>query len=324
MVDINTIEKLVNNYVDCWKEKRPKYTGIYEDNDLGCETLQIFRNGFRIEEFTHRELCLLSIFLTRSLRGQINRDHKIFWSWCSSITREFRDEPLFQDHDWVNAFESLVHLVLANRRHRIDGRFIAGPGHLEIDKECRKFVNYHLLMVALRKHLLAGPQAFGVLEGLLRRKNKSYVSNEGIIHRPFTVMRPTQHPKTWSGGRLNRIDDSLRLFEQVVVKDRHRLCSALGSLKDEIAKLYSTTTDVFDLIDSWRNDLVHGNKYWQNRVPVILNIICLLTIDDIEPNIYDSRMNEIRRTLEWQRQNEEGFSLTKQSPWDTFPPDVNH
>ncbi|MBA7500953.1 hypothetical protein ES704_03715 [subsurface metagenome] len=49
MVAISGIESLVNRYVDCWRKYRPQYTGLYEDNDFGCETLQVFRNGYKIE-----------------------------------------------------------------------------------------------------------------------------------------------------------------------------------------------------------------------------------------------------------------------------------
>lgn len=69
------IEKLVNNYVSCWMPIRPTYSGVWEDNDFGCEHFQIFRNGFNLEDFSRDELSLLAILLTRELRGQINRDH---------------------------------------------------------------------------------------------------------------------------------------------------------------------------------------------------------------------------------------------------------
>jgi hypothetical protein len=45
------IEKLVADYIDCWKPTRPTYANIFEDNDFGCEHLQVFRNGFEIFDF---------------------------------------------------------------------------------------------------------------------------------------------------------------------------------------------------------------------------------------------------------------------------------
>ena len=59
MVDISGIDSLVNRYVDCWRKYRPQYTGLYEDNDFGCETLQVFRNGYKIEAKANT-FCILN------------------------------------------------------------------------------------------------------------------------------------------------------------------------------------------------------------------------------------------------------------------------
>lgn len=321
MVDMRAIESFVDSYVACWRKQRPQYTdNIFEDNDFGCESLQVFRNGFEIEAFNHQELCLLSVLLTRALRGQINRDHKIFWSWCSFLTFRFsREVQLFQDHDWVNAFSSLVNLLLARCR-----RFVAGPASLQFYNETLKYVNHHLLTVEKDRYLVSGPLAFAVLEGLLRRKNRAHVDTNGIIHTPFQVKDSKQHKSFNTGGRLNRIDDSLRLFEQVVVNNRGRPCPALGPLKDEIIRLYQSATDPYDLIDSWRNVLVHGKEFWQNRIPTVMNIVCLLVIDEIEPSTYDSGMKEIRESLQRQKQIKDPTGPKPRAPWDIFPPDLNY
>ena len=69
------VEQLVDDYVACWIPKRPRYSSLYENNDFGCEHLQIFRNGFNLVDFNHDELSQLASLLTRELRGQINNDH---------------------------------------------------------------------------------------------------------------------------------------------------------------------------------------------------------------------------------------------------------
>jgi len=317
MVDISGIESLADRDVDCWRKHRPQYTGLYEDNDFGCETLQVFKSGYKIEAFSHSELCYLSTLLTRSLRGQINRDHKIFWSWCSFLTFELRDQvKLFQDGEWDEALRALVNLSLAAKRG-----FVAGPQALAFEEQMRKYVNFHLLTVLLDRHILLGPLAFAVLEGTLRRKNRDYVTNDGNIHTSFSVVDSNRQTKHFSGGKLNRIDDSLRLFEQVVTNNRGRPCSALGILRNEVLTLYPSTGDAYDLVDSWRNELVHGKEYWQNRFPVILNLICLLVIDEIEPSVYDGKISNIYQAPEWQRRVEAGFDF--RVPWGIFPPDLD-
>jgi hypothetical protein len=139
MTNISSIESLVDRYVECWKRHRPEYSGLWEDNDFGCESLQVFRNGYQIETFSHRELCDLSVLLTRSLRGQINRDHKVLWSWCSFITFELRQQvQMLNDSSWTEAFRSLVNLLLVGWKEHV-----AGLQFLAREQEALRCVNFH-------------------------------------------------------------------------------------------------------------------------------------------------------------------------------------
>lgn len=317
MVDLQALEHLVNRYVDCWRSQRPTYTGIFEDNDFGCEGLQVFRNDFQIEAFTHHELCQLATLLTRSLRGQTNSDHKQFWSWCAFLPLHFDNEVgLFLDHNWVQAFRSLVNLMLAATR-----RFPAGSMFLNRYREALNHVNSHLMNVAMDKQMLGASHGFAVLEGLLRRKSQNYIGNDGIVLKPFQVTDPGVGSKTFeAGGRLNRIRDGLRLFEEVTTRDRNRACPALQDLSTEIAALYPNTGDVFELVDSWRNELLHGQEYWTNRVPIILNLVCLLAIDEIEPAVYDSKKADLKAMANWTVELQK--QATPLHPSQIFPPDL--
>lgn len=131
---IPLIETFVNSYVDCWRPNAPNLDSgsIFENNDFGCENNQVFRNNLNIETFTHDELCSLSWLLTRELRGQINMDHYIFWSWCSSIVdlqavaKGFcSGHWLNDDYDIVKAFVSVINLILSARRAKLK-HFLTG------------------------------------------------------------------------------------------------------------------------------------------------------------------------------------------------------
>lgn len=314
---MSVIENLVDRYVDCWREKSPKYMGASEDTDLGCEHLQIFRKGLAVEDFSHGELCELAVLLTRSLRGQINRDHKIFWSWCSFITQCFNEQlQLFKDTDWVEAFGSMVDLLLADERH-----LSTIPGYMQFAKESLKYVNNHLLAVCFKKHILAGAQSFAVLEGLLRRKACNYVGVDGIVQKSFAIVESGGETKMlYSGMRMNRINDGLRLFNQLVTRDRYRPCPTLRLLEGEILNLYPGAPNGYDLIDEWRNDLIHGRGYWQKVTPIVVNMICLLAIDEIAPDIYDDSLPGIKKHVDQIRRSREDADFV--SPWDVFPPDL--
>jgi hypothetical protein len=133
---------------------------------------------------------------------------------------------------------------------------------------------------------------------------------------------PDGKARNWTtGGQLNRLNMSLRCFEQVVVPKRGRPCTCLNEIKAEFASLYTPppTKDVYDLIDEWRNDLLHGNQYWMDRVPILLNLTCLLVIDEIDPLLYNSKKDEIKKHVEWM-QNTRTLGVRHQ--WDMFPPDL--
>src|SRR6267143_7332441 len=276
VVSLNALEKLADQYVICWKPQRPKYEfSIFEDNELGCEHLQIFRNGYQIEALRHAELSRLATLLMRTLAGQINADHKLFWAWCAFLSSHFSSKvTLFRDADWQDSFRALTDLVLAKHR-----RAPPGPNRGNFYQGALRFVNRHLLRSADDTHVTAAPLAFAVLEGILRRKCSTYLDADGTVKKQFSISYGTG-TRRFSKGRLNQLNDALRLFEQTVTKDRGRSCPELAPLLREAEVLYATTRDAREMIAEWRNEFMHGKEYWQNRVPVILNVIALLVIDE--------------------------------------------
>lgn len=52
-----------------------------------------------------------------------------------------------------------------------------------------------------------------------------------------------------------------------------------------ISNLFSSSKNAYDLSDEWRNDVLHGNEYWHNKVAIILNLIFLLMLDVLGPSI---------------------------------------
>jgi hypothetical protein len=318
LADIEKAEQLINAYVDCWRKQRPTFSGIFEDNDFGCEKLQLIQNEFSFEELTHNEISKLASLLTRELRGQINWDHKFFWSYCGFLTFNLRGIDLFNDHNWQHAFVNLVNLVLSGRKWSL----WRGGQFTNTYSLANKLINAHLLETESSKWQISGPLTFSVLEGLMRRKNKNYVNTNGLVTNNFSIGDCNGNTRNFVTGKsLNRLKDSLRCFEQVTIPYRGRSCTCLTEIKTEFAALYPTspTKDVYDLVDEWRNDLMHGNQYWMDRVPILLNLICLLVIDEIDPIFYNSKKNELKQHIDWV-QKTRTFGIRPQ--WDLFPPDL--
>jgi hypothetical protein len=318
MVDMVKAESLIDEYVKRWN--RPAFWGIFEDNDFGFEELQLIRNGFSFVDFTHDELSKLAVLLTKELKGQINWDHKFFWSYCYFLTIYLYPQiDLFRNYDWRQAFADLINLVLSGKK--VDKWREAG--HTNAYSLATQYVNTHLLEVSSSKWGISGPLTFSVLEGLVRRKNKDYVNIDGSIKSNFSVLDANGGKRPYViGKRLNSVNDSMRCFEQVTVPNRKRPCTCLSEIKSEFCSIYPAPqgSDVYDVIQEWRNDLMHGNQYWLDRVPVLLNLMCLFIVDEIDPAVYDSKRDDLKNHLEWE-QKVRDLSGSK-APWDVFPPDL--
>jgi len=80
-----------------------------------------------------------------------------------------------------------------------------------------------------------------------------------------------------SKNHVYRNHHLLAIFEQLTIKsDRaDRKCVGLQELKQVSVKLHEY--DSFDkFIDMGRNTVLHGEKYWQTRYPIVVNLLCLL------------------------------------------------
>ncbi|WP_148687066.1 hypothetical protein [Candidatus Nitrosocosmicus hydrocola] len=282
-------EDLLNKYIDCWQNKtsyrllshRP--SSIYESNDSECEALQIFRS-LNIGSFSYEDICNLSWLLTRELQTQINRDHFFFWTWVQSIAFymnirfDLRDpKSVFADFDWIDSFNSLVNVLL-----------------IKWNSNSSVFNDPILQNLSIQKYLIAGPLSYAVLEGLLRRKNSSYVDTTGQVINQFSIQINGKtisfdpNAKRRTSKQVNQLKYQMAILEQNTIPiNRKRTCIGLDKLKIEIEKIFINT--VFeDFISEGRNTLLHGNQYWQNKVPIIMNLICLMLIDEIEPSKYSN------------------------------------
>lgn len=320
---IPLLERMTEEYLTCWRSK-PLIGGsvptidnlLMEDNDAGCESLQLGARGLEMSGLEFDEISALGPLLVRTLNAQINGDHKRYWAWCASLAAKSQNRPSTLDPEWCNAFSDLVTLLLASTR-----RGPAGPDYRDWEEVSRAFVNRHVEPLISAKHAIARPMAIAVLEGLLRRKNSAYVDLKGIVISEFSIEQPNGLSKEYLvRQRLNRLDDSLRLFEQVVVADRGRSVSGLNELKAELTRLYSGL-DAYDLIDDWRNELIHGERYFRNWSAAATQLLCLLLVDEYGPTRYAHCLTELRRTLQFEaevrRHTGSGFVT------GPYPPDLD-
>jgi hypothetical protein len=304
MTSVAAIETQVNKHIECCKHTRRIRTNnlskdtVIESGYPDCAPTQLFRSSFDITKLSYNEICNLSWLLTKELKIEINRDHFFLWSWSAWIASYFRSlffryspniDSIFHDADWIESFLAMINSLLIRHKN-------IPPKGLYPLVSC----------LSNNRYLLAGPISYSVLEGLLRRKNSNYMDRDGIILGNLsnlsitTTYRGTE--QLHANKRSNNIYQSLAIFEQHTIpyNRNDRPCIGLDLLKQETLNLYPHLyADFYSFIDEGRNTLIHSRKYWQNKVPILMNLICLLLIDCIEPSLYDNNIAELNTYLDF-------------------------
>jgi hypothetical protein len=133
------------------------------------------------------------------------------------------------------------------------------------------------------RFVIAGPLAYSLLEGLLRRKNFEYVDQGGKIIQQFQLKLKSKNGQNYIKSfkvneSINRIPLQFQIFEELTIPIHrsHRQIIGLRELKSESAPFFNGSGDFNEFIDTGRNSLLHGERYWQTRVPILMNLICLL------------------------------------------------
>ena len=201
-----------------------------------------------------------------------------------NIDRFSEVNDLFKDSDWFHSFNALLNLLLLR------------------DNNISPFYENHFLFrLSLYRAVIAGPLCYSVLEGLLRRKNPHFVTKGGKVLVDFSIDTGSEaiefgpdKPK----NHVYRIHHLLTIFEQLTINSdrRNRKCIGLQELKEVSVKLHEHNT--FDkFVDMGRNTVLHGEKYWQTRYPIVMNLLCLLLIDTITPETYNNILHKFREFI---------------------------
>ena len=303
MASISSMEAQVNKHIECCQHGQRIQTNDFasgsaiESGYPECTHTQLFR-GFDIPKLSYNEICNLSWLLTKELKAEINRDHFFFWSWSAWIARFFQSQflryspnldSIFHDGDWIESFLATINLLLIRHNN------IPPKGSYPF---VSRFSN--------NRYLLAGPLSSSVLEGLLRRKNSNYVNKDGkVLSDLLNLSITTTYRRTeqlHANKKINNIYQSLAIFEQHTIpyNRNNRPCIGLDLFKQESLNLYPHLyADFYSFIDDGHNTLIHGMRYWKNKVPILMNLICLLLIDCIEPSLYDNNISELNTYLDF-------------------------
>ena len=301
---LDSIEKLVEDYVKCWERGESKISvksskKVYLSTALTpCEQRYLIIVHYPLHELPLDVLRKLPVILIRTHKAQnVNHDHKYLWAWVAQVINETRKElTLFENPELLNQINLLFRInVLPTTRLTA-----AFP---------------ELVELVANEFIISACLVFPLLERLLKIKCAKHVKIDGTVIKPFEV--PMDGDVICYGRkrkRVSRVGHLLYLFEH---------CYASEDLRRDLESFRSTCVDVYGVngkgygyyfIDRWRNILLHGEEFWPVMNAVLVNLITLLILYEIPDDVYLSKREIIVRNLRFWLEAGTG------SPFIFYPP----
>lgn len=243
----------------------------------------------------------------------INRDHVEYWAWTAEVITQLQTgkttnaTKLFT-LEVIQQFGLLVHLLLC--AVELSAREASKTTWMHQRDRSTWFIKEfpHTFAVAINSHILSGCLSFPLLETIVRRKCREYVSLDGKVRKRFKGKRTcVDYGPGGRGGRAGRVSnlaDELYLLEEQV---------ALPRLREALNELSSK--GLYDDLWDWRCTTLHGEKFWTTRSGIVAHVICLILWHEITEEIYNSKLNEIKRAIEWRKSID-----APRACWEFYPP----
>jgi hypothetical protein len=295
-VSIAETTALTSHYISCWQKGSPfrlsngnpappSVQRVVQDNDLGWGGCQLNKHGLLPPYVDYRDLPEFLALLTRvAVYAQLNLDHRLLWSYVADVAGEALTVARWRDA--VDAFANVVHLMLLR-----SPRIPAGPE----GSSARKNINKHFTRVASDQHEIAGPLAFAVLEGVLKRKAGSHVQPDGRPVQKFTVSYADQSGKpkqrTFDPSNPRTVNRIHHLFLLVEIVNNSQLPPITAAVEKELRPWF--LTGVYSEIDAHRNQMLHGSGYWTGFNGALLMLISALMLDEISAPDFDSAKKKL-------------------------------
>lgn len=323
VVSIEQVEPLISQYIECWKTHGPRIFDIGDESlrtsyltniQTDCERNFLIVTKFEMHKLSYEAFNQMPILLLRTQKYQVNQDHYYYWTYAMDVYEHFKELNLipFFDDEISNRIRLLMGVLLLN-----DNSMNSGPDRMKINTAIDSLMP-QIHKIRMDSFLIAAHLTYPLLEGIARRMLSEYMDSNGKLKGnilPFLANDGKQ--VTVNSNRINRINILLRLIESKTSKIELR--NNLKSFRDEFELIYLTDPNLkcYDLIDEKRNQLLHGERYWEKFFGALINLLCLLVNSAITKENYDVQYDEIFNKIERSFQGKyRGFY----SPWDTYYP----
>jgi hypothetical protein len=264
---------------------------------------------FEVPNLSLEVLQEIPVYLTQTLafsRGNviITQDHTLFWAWTAEIVHQLTRNIKLFNSDITHFFGLLVHANLSSL-----GRAPRDARDMNINSAIRLLVDNHVEAVITEIHTLSAGFAFSLLEKLVRKKCGEYVKENGEIKKDFKIKNRLYK----QGEIISNLAHELQLLEKIANKN---LKEKLQMFKEMLRKAdEKISKDAYTILKEWRNTLLHGERLFSTTTGIVTNLICLILLNEIPNDLYETKRKEIEKTVEWNLR-----TGMPRAHWSFYPP----
>ncbi|WP_458743261.1 hypothetical protein [Candidatus Nitrosocosmicus sp. T] len=323
LVSLEQIEPLISQYIECWKTHGPRIFDIGDETlrtsylsniQTDCERNFLIVTKFEMHKLSYEAFNQMPILLLRTQKYQVNQDHYYYWSYAMDVYEYYKELALlpFFDNEISNRVKLLMGVLLLN-----DNSMFRGPDRMKINAAVESLMP-HLQKIRMDSFLIAAHLTYPLVEGVARRMLSEYMESDGKLKDNIPAFLSNDGKQvTVNSNRINRINILLRLIESKT--SNIQLRNNMKLFREEFEIVYITDPDLkcYDLIDEKRNQLLHGERYWEKFFGALINLLCLLVNSAITKENYEAQYEEIIKRINMNIQTKSrGFN----SPWGTYYP----
>lgn len=243
---------------------------------------------FDLPNLDYDVLCEIPRFLVRTTvfpRGcrYGNADQPHFLAWIAEVC----DYPNWDFKHKDERFRHLFGLLISS--------------HLADTSSLLPSLRRPSSQVFMRFHVFAACFAFPFLERCIRTKCDEYVRDDGRVIKGFRIHRYGKTDRPYVRGRyMSNISHELKLLDRYVASPelRGRLRRFMDELNEDSLL---TLEDPYELVGHYRNKLLHGEEIWSTGWATATYLVCLLFLDEITRDEYNSKMSDLREHAKWKQ-----------------------
>lgn len=289
---------LIKKLCDAWTQNSIKQEGGFVV-DAQTEKCRLRNNGIVFPELNFNEIraaCigLTNVLIHNGLNTIIDRDHYLLWAWLAELIMQDRTYFPYEEHEIKELFDCTFRIALSQRANNSDFQ-----------------TNY----IITQKHLVLTHLSMPLLEGLLKKLCKNFVTYNGRVIKEFKISEKNKIDKFKNyavGKQCSSIRALLHLHYDNISNPEFK--NDLTNIKEKISRL-DNCKDGFDIIGEWRNSSLHGEMSISSIGGTIICLITLLILHSL-----DDRYEILRQKALVSSEMYSPRQIGQRPPWSFYPP----